>query len=276
MVSNLDSYKNDLDSLLKNGDELLLVMERDWDYGDKVNQALMKRIDERAKAFIEHGDKGESHALPSFVDDYQTWYSEGIALLRQLLPDRLPDFIRHYEKPKQRKAISAENYRIEDLLQGVSVIRQFDGGSIAGPRDAIPHFRQQLAILKSVKRRFESSLFDIHQLVQADVFDSELEAAKELAKHKFTRAAGAVAGVVLERHLRQVCDNHTLRVAKKPVISQLNDVLKNASVIDVSTWRFIQHLADVRNLCDHGGNDPTHQQVDDLIGGVMKITKTVF
>jgi hypothetical protein len=54
--------------------------------------------------------------------------------------------------------------------------------------------QQQLAILKAVKARFESSLFDIRQLVQSDLFDSELDAAKELAKHGFARAAGALAG----------------------------------------------------------------------------------
>jgi len=52
--------------------------------------------------------------------------------------------------------------------------------------------------IKVVKERFESSLFDIRQLVQADLFDSELEAAEELAKNRFSRAAGAVAGVVLD------------------------------------------------------------------------------
>jgi len=132
--------------------------------------------------------------------------------------------------------------------------------------------------LKSVKTRFESSLFDIRQLVQADLFDSELEAAKELAKHKFTRAAGALAGVVLERQLAQVCENHGLKITKKnPSISDLNDILKNADVIDTPQWRFIQHLADIRNICDHSKTiEPTVEQVDDLINGVIKTCKTLF
>jgi hypothetical protein len=95
-----------------------------------------------------------------------------------------------------------------------------------------------------VRARFESSLFEIRQLVQADLFDSELEAAEELAKNKFTRAAGAVAGVVLERHLTEACGNHAINIAKKaPGISDLNDALKDAAVIDVpqcalfNTWQ---------------------------------------
>ena len=132
--------------------------------------------------------------------------------------------------------------------------------------------------MESAKARFESSLFDIRQLVQADLFDSELEAAKELAAHKFTRAAGAVAGVVLERHLAQVCGNHSVTVAKKtPTICDFNDLLKAASVVDVPQWRFIQHLADIRNLCDHNkALEPSSEQVDVLIAGVMKVIKTLF
>ena len=196
-----------------------------------------------------------------------------------MLPDRLSDFVRHYEKPKPRKDISFENYSIEDCLQGLTVIT---GGwakeKIVGPEAAIPRFRQQLAILNAVKARFESSLFDIRQLVQADLFDSELDAAEELAKNKFARASGAVAGVVLERHLAQVCENHDIKLTKKaPAISDLNDALKNANVFDVSQWRFVQHLGDIRNLCDHNKKtEPTLDQVNDLVAGVKKISKTVF
>lgn len=160
----------------------------------------------------------------------------------------------------------------------MNVTRGLEKTKVAGPEAAIPHLHQQLAILKSVKARFESSLFDVRQLVQADLFDSELDAAAELAKHKFTRAAGALAGVVLERHLKQVCDNHSIKITKKaPGIAHLNDALKKASVVDVPQWRFIQHLADVRNLCDHSKTPaPTATQVDDLIVGVQKIVKTLF
>jgi hypothetical protein len=58
-------------------------------------------------------------------------------------------------------------------------------------------------------------------LAQADLFDSELDAAKELAKHKFTRASGAMAGVILERHLQQICQNHNIKITKNPTIAVL-------------------------------------------------------
>ncbi len=83
----------------------------------------------------------------------------------------------------------------------------------------------------AAKRRFESSLFEIKQLVQADLLDSEIGAAQELHKSGFLRAAGAVAGVVLEKHLGQVCDNHQITISKKhPGIADLNELLKQTGL----------------------------------------------
>jgi hypothetical protein len=266
MISNLDHYKKDLQALILKGNELHLAIQLEC-YPEQVND-LKKQLGKEAEDVLKN--------LPSFSDEYQRWYSEAKMLIKQLLPERLGDFVRYYEKPKPRKEINYESYRIEDCLQGLRMTR--GAQKLVGPEAAIPHFRQQLAILNSVKARFESSLFDIRQLVQADLFDSELDAAKELSKHKFTRAAGALTGVVLERHLGQVCENHDIKITKKaPGIADLNNALKEANVIDVPAWRFIQHLADIRNLCDHDKkSEPTTEQVNDLIAGVMKVTKTLF
>jgi hypothetical protein len=269
MASNLDRYKKDFDSLLARGERLFLALQKEC-LPEQFERVMKKAYGEEAKDRIK--------ALPSFKDMYQSWYSEARELVRQLLPGRLSDFTRLYEKPKSRKNISSENYKIEDCLQGLTLTRSFGGEVIVGPSAAIPHVQQQLAILASAKGRFESSLFEIRQLVQADLLDSELEAATELVRNKFGRAAGAMAGVVLERHLAQVCDSHAIKIVKKaPTISDFNNALKEADAIDLPQWRFVQHLADIRNLCDHDRKtEPTAEQVTDLVGGVMKMTKTLF
>lgn len=114
--------------------------------------------------------------------------------------------------------------------------------------------------------------------MQADLFDSELEAAKELNKNKFSRGAGAIAGVVLEKHLTQVLLNHNLKITKShPSISELNNILKSSEVYDTPTWRKIQYLGDIRNLCDHNKEkEPTKEEVAELISGVDAIVKTVY
>jgi hypothetical protein len=285
MPTNMDRYKKDLDALIAKGGQLENSMQ--YECEPKLFEAELRKIAADPLRTKELGSpigakqvtasiSKYMNGLPLFSRTYQSWYSEAKALIRQVLPDRHADFARHYETPKPRKDITYANYRIEDYLQGLRVT--FGGEKKVGPDAAIPLFRQQLAILRSCKTRFESSLFEIRQLVQADLLDSELDAARELAKHKFSRAAGAVAGVVLEKHLAQVCDNHSMKITKaKPTINDFNEALKTADVIDVPTWRFIQHLADIRNLCDHNKNtEPTAAQVDDLVEGVAKISKTVF
>jgi uncharacterized protein (UPF0332 family) len=265
MQNNLEKYKKDLEKLTANGELLDMAMQYEC-FPEEVKKALGKNATKVIKTF------------PNFNKDYQTWYSEAKVLIKQLLPDRLLDFVRHYEKPKPRKDISFENYRIEDYLQGLHITRGWDKQKVVGPEAAIPHFRQQQAILKSLSERFESSLFDIRQLVQADLLDSELLASQELLKKGFIRASGAVAGVVLEKHLSQVVTNHNITTRKKnPSISDFNDLLKKDGILDIPLWRKIQRLGDIRNLCDHNKErEPTKEEVQELIDGVEKITKTLF
>ena len=269
-MSNIEKYKKDLVQLIDNGSCLFNSLYYQYDPDQfneqaKINIKDEEKIKELKKAFI------------SFSDNYQTWYSEAFTVLKFLLPDRIDDFVKFYEKPKNRKSIGYENYVIEDCLQDL-VVRFSDGERKVGPEAALHQFQQQLNILKSAQRRFESSLFDIKQLIQADMFDSELEAAKELNKKGFMRGAGAVAGVVLESHLSQVCENHKIKIAKAdPTISYLNDLLKAGDVIEIADWRFIQRLGDIRNKCDHKKEqEPTKEEIGELIDGVDKIIKSVF
>lgn len=268
-MRNIDKYKSDLKTLLEKGNLLDTAIKYEC-YPENIEKQIKTAIKD-AKKVKEYIGK-----IPHFKSEYQIWYSEALILIKQLLPDRLSDFIKLYEKPKTRKAIEYGNYVIEDYLQGLRVT--FAGEIKVGPDGAISQFEQQLNILKSIERRFESSLFDIKQLVQADLFDSELDAALELNKNKFSRGAGAIAGVVLEKHLAQVLKNHNLNTSKKnPSISDLNDHLKSSGVYDTAAWRKIQHLGDIRNLCDHNkGKEPKIEEVDELISGVDAIIKTIY
>ncbi|MFJ0389755.1 hypothetical protein WLU28_00170 [Bordetella bronchiseptica] len=266
-ATNISRFKEDITKLAHRGDLLLTTMQ--YERSPKAVRAAIK------KAYPDKVDEYIAELKP-VAETYQAWYSEARALLRQVLPDRLDDFTRHYEKPKGRKIIGYESYRIEDYLQDLRVTRGYDE-TVVDPSAALPHLQQQVAIVKAAAARFDSSLFDIKALVQADMFDTEIDAAEALAKHKFVRAAGALAGVVLERHLAQVCENRTLSIGKKnPTISDFNELLKSNEVIGVPEWRFVQHLADIRNQCDHSRNEPTADQVNDLIAGVKKVIKTVY
>jgi hypothetical protein len=213
--------------------------------------------------------------IPAFKNAYERWYSECLPVIRALLPDRIDSFVRQYEKPKNRKDISYESYVIEDYMINLRVTYGME--TKVDTSAAIHKLQNQTAILSACAARFESSLFEIKQLVQADLFDSEIESSKHLLRNKFLRAAGAIAGVVLEKHLLQVCADHNVKIPKKnPGISDLNQLLRDAEVIALPDWRHISLLGDYRNLCDHKkAADPTEAQVKDLIDGVEKIIKAV-
>lgn len=267
---NVERFRKDLDRLISLGERLQYAMylETDPTLRTELEKQLAKQVgQDKVDEFLKK--------LPRFKSAYEGWYSESLVLLRQLLPDRVANFISFYEKPKGRKSIEYGNYVIQDYLQGLKVT--FHGEVKVDSSGAFPQFQQQLGILMAANRRFESSLFEIRQLVQADLFDSEIDSARELLKNGFLRAAGAVAGVVLEKHLHQVCEDHKVAVTRKnPTISDLNELLKSNSVIEIPQWRHITLLADIRNLCDHNKKvEPTEDQVTDLINGADKVIKTV-
>lgn len=95
-------------------------------------------------------------------------------------------------------------------------------------------------------------------------------------KNGYTRAAGAVAGVVLEGHLKELAAKHNLPKTAK-TINPINIALKAVDVIDLAQSRHIDFLGDIRNKCGHkNAAEPTPGEVEDLIAGVEKVIKTIF
>ena len=264
-------FEADLNRLSVQGDLLHDALQREFLQSD-----FDKMI---AKTFGKEEGKKYVEKLPDFESKYQAWYSESLALVKQTLPDRLKDFVSYYEYPRVRKNLDFENYRIRDYLQGVVSSR----GSgmhkkvIVDGTAALLAFRQQRAIVKAAKYTLSSTLVDLTTILQADLFDSEIDSAEALAKAGYLRAAGAVCGVVIEKHLKQICANHNLKFGRKKLtIAILNDALKDKGILPIPDWRFVQHLADIRNLCDHAKKqEPTRDQINDLVDGTRKVLKTI-
>jgi hypothetical protein len=98
---NLDRYKKDLDRLQSDGEKLHLALLIE------INPESTKKL-----------TKEQIAKLPNIRGECQAWYSESLALVRQLLPDRLDDFVSYYKPLKPRKELNAATYTISDLLQG--------------------------------------------------------------------------------------------------------------------------------------------------------------
>jgi hypothetical protein len=255
---NLETYKKDLDNLINQGN------------------SLMKDIQSRKG----NSEKRANNYNNIFEAEYQNWYTITLSVVKQIIPQRFNEFENLYLADSKRKIINRTNFTIQDWLNGY---RLYD---IIYPEDCdiddieivILKFQTQKSILESASQRFDNSLFDIRKIVQAELFDSEIDAANELLKNGYLRAAGAIAGVLLEKHLNEVCENHMIKINKKtPSISGYNDLLKDSNVIEVHIWRFIQRLGDIRNLCDHKKDyEPEKNDIMELLNGVDKIIKTII
>lgn len=233
--------------------------------------SMRDRIREELKGLAEQGlelrEDLRSKDAKNFKRDYQAWYTQALAVVKQLIPERLDEFTRlYYDKDV--------TYTIARYLRvGYSSSTAHNARVGAHNR-----FLQQYLILESAQSRLDDILTNIYGLLQAELLDSELDAATELWRAGHIRSAGTIAGVVLERHLAKVCSSRGLTTRKKkPTLADWNDILKDANVYDTPTWRGIQRLTDIRNLCAHARDrDPTKEEVDELVRGVERITKTIL
>lgn len=92
-------------------------------------------------------------------------------------------------------------------------------------------------------------LISIKNLIQADVFDSELEQAQELLSSGYKLAAAVIAGVVLETTLRDLCYQNSLSIGK---LDKMNSDLAKAGIYNKLQQKRITALADIRNSAAHG------------------------
>lgn len=109
------------------------------------------------------------------------------------------------------------------------------------------------AIFLAAKEDFDGGyLASLKYLVQAEVFDSELEQASELLKSGYKLAAAVISGVVLETALRDLCDSNSISHGK---LDTMNAQLAKAGVYNKLQQKRITAIADIRNNAAHGKPD---------------------
>ena len=125
------------------------------------------------------------------------------------------------------------------------------------------------AIFLAAKEDYEGGyLKTIRSLVQAELFDSELEQAKALHQAGYKTPAAIVAGVVLETSLRELCDRAGVEHAK---LDKMNTDLAKAGIYNVLLQKRITALAGVRNSAAHGKPDDfSERDVEDMIRDVER------
>ena len=244
---------------------------------------------------------------------YQAWYTKALRVIRQLYPERSDDFQAHYREllalqrstpslPWYRKALRVM-HRLTARRSQAAKDHEREGHDSARPGspetvrhtcmgmtitpngEMIPsvrltflaHFSQQLRILSAVRDGLEYVLADVHSTLYGDVENHVLAAVYTLSQHGHRRAAGALAGVLLEIHLAHVATKYRVAVgAKSPDITMLNAALKRGGIYDGESWRFIQRLGALREVwVDSSRHDPTVDELTTFIHGVQTVRHRV-
>lgn len=219
------------------------------------------------------------------ASEYEAWYSQALPLVKLVLPAREQDF-RSIYRHSSSDEFNTSGSSITQLLNSAieQVIEENEDGEsvVVGDyglhSDFILLARRHGAILRTAERIAPTVLADLEIALRLDLFESNLETASELLRAKQIRAAGAMAGVVLEKHLKTVCERRAIQLPRKDaVISEMNDALRTNGIYDVIMWRLIQRLADIRNYCAHSKDrEPTAEEVADLIAGAQRVIMDVF
>ncbi len=209
--------------------------------------------------------------------DYQRWYTKALKVIEVLAPDRLEEFVNYYRIDTKRKVINAGNYVIQDYVMGLEVRNKFGEPEFNGNQVCSVKIYNQMQILQSLETRIDYVLANVQGVLLSELQDKELETAEELLKIN-ARGAGSLAGVILENHLQRVMQNHHITISKKnPTISEMNNLLRSNEIYDLTTWKKVEYLGSIRNLCSHKKErEPKKEEVEDLISGANKIIKEVF
>jgi hypothetical protein len=115
---------------------------------------------------------------------------------------------------------------------------------------SLQNFLRMRAVFDGAREDFEAGyLASVHDLVRAEVFDSELEQASELLQSGYEIAAAVIAGVVLETAIRALCTKNQITPSK---LDRMNGDLAKAGIYNSVVQKRITHLAAVRNSAAHG------------------------
>ena len=58
---------------------------------------------------------------------------------------------------------------------------------------------------------------------------------------------------------------------------KMNNLLKSSEIYDLTTWKKVEYLGSIRNLCSHKKErEPKKEEVEELIAGVNKVIKETY
>jgi hypothetical protein len=129
--------------------------------------------------------------------------------------------------------------------------KEFLHGEVTATYESNYHvFRRVKSVFLAAKEDYEGGyLSSMRTLVQAEVFESELDQSSELLRSGYKLAAAVIAGVVLETGLRELCTKLNIQHSK---LDKMNSDLAKAGTYSLLEQKRITAIANIRNSAAHG------------------------
>ncbi len=260
-----EKFNNDLDELIKEGRDILFSGAIQYD--KNIYKSLDENIQKQAEA------AAQKVKIPK--GDYHGWYAKAYKVIRIFAPERLEEFERFYTGDKTIKKIedlNAITAGITHYLQGWIVTE--DESKVSFYNTFESGLREQVNIIIAILKNLDNDLFNLESGIHYEIYQSEMDIARDLRKKKYFRAAGSIAGVVIEVHLKKVVDNRGVPLADKaaPGMSAYNDALKKHDIYKTPTFSLIQMCSQIRNKCVHPKEEePTSGEISSIISAAERI-----
>ena len=108
-----------------------------------------------------------------------------------------------------------------------------------------------------------------HERAEQTSQQTQIEQAEHLLLSGQERAAGSLAGVALEMHLRKRCERYALAYPPKATLQTLIQLLQDVDAITAAEAKYLTGLASIRNKCAHA-SPVSKDEVSFLVKEVKK------
>ncbi len=224
-------------------------------------QRATGRADETTSGWMTDEETADSYRLArEITGDYAAWYPPAWHLVSANLPERRGEFESLYEGCRS---------------QSVEIMGA-DGQLRRGPLVLFEKcFCAQAGFVRSIPAAIESRALALRGILARDLMDDELAACDHLLRNGYVREAGTIAGVVLEHHLKLMCEKRGLPVEDKDTLGALNAKLRQ-HYPDDSEFRRVQWMSEIRAACAHEkSSPPERRRVEELISTVRDFVTAI-
>ena len=146
---------------------------------------------------------------------YEIWYEVCKRIIKEY-SDNFELFTRIYSDIKDNIFLNIDSNECD-----ISALKE----------EFIHRFDIQVNILHTIEPIISLEENSYKKLVTSDLLDSELDQAELLYDKEFIRAAGVIAGVVLERHLKTLCEINKIHLGSKDTMNPIAQKLYKSEEI---------------------------------------------